>query len=233
MQAIPTDSRARLDRPAVVATAMELADTEGLDALTIRRLAKELGVTPTALYWHFADKQALLDALADQLWADARDLLGAAGAVEVWAELRSMFEALVAVFRRHPSLAALAPSRALESPAGLAVTERALELLAQVGYDDPQAADAATFMLCTAIMLVTSRPGSALADEGEREALMRQKRAMLLTLPPRRYPRVEAAADALVNCDEPESYFTLGIDLIVSGLRANAPAAADPRPRSG
>ena len=59
----------------MVGIAIRLADEEGLEALTIRRLAKELHVTPTALYWHFTDKQALLDALADQLWDDAGDSL--------------------------------------------------------------------------------------------------------------------------------------------------------------
>ena len=45
--------RARLTRAAVVEQALALADKTGLDALTIRKLATELGVTPMALYWHF------------------------------------------------------------------------------------------------------------------------------------------------------------------------------------
>ena len=45
--------RTRLSRSAVVDRALELADREGIDALTIRRLAAELGVTPMALYWDF------------------------------------------------------------------------------------------------------------------------------------------------------------------------------------
>src|SRR5215467_7003154 len=49
--------RTRLSRSAVVDRALALADREGLDALTIRRLATELGVTPMALYWHFRSKE--------------------------------------------------------------------------------------------------------------------------------------------------------------------------------
>jgi TetR/AcrR family tetracycline transcriptional repressor len=45
----------------VIATAMRLLDEVGLDGLTLRRLAKELGVAAPALYWHFRDKQELLD----------------------------------------------------------------------------------------------------------------------------------------------------------------------------
>ena len=50
----------RLSREALVEAAMALADREGLDALTIRRLAGEIGVTPMALYWHVKDKDELL-----------------------------------------------------------------------------------------------------------------------------------------------------------------------------
>ena len=50
-----------------VATAMRLLDEDGLDRLTVRRLATELGVKAPALYWHFASKRALLDHLADVL----------------------------------------------------------------------------------------------------------------------------------------------------------------------
>ena len=59
--------RERLSREVVAARGLALADAEGLDALTVRRLAQDLGVTPMALYWHFADKDALLAGVADQL----------------------------------------------------------------------------------------------------------------------------------------------------------------------
>ena len=49
---------------------MQLADSAGLDALTIRKLAHELGVTPMALYWHFRSKDELLDGLAERVWSE-------------------------------------------------------------------------------------------------------------------------------------------------------------------
>src|ERR1700729_255933 len=63
-------SRPKLDREVVVDAALQVADTEGLEAVTIRRLAQELSVTPMALYWHFKDKEALLGAVADRMWDD-------------------------------------------------------------------------------------------------------------------------------------------------------------------
>src|SRR2546423_8871268 len=55
----------KLTRTAVVERAMRLADVEGVEAVTIRRLAQELGVTAMALYWHFKNKDELLLGMAD------------------------------------------------------------------------------------------------------------------------------------------------------------------------
>ena len=62
--------RSRLSKATVVQRALALADAGGLDALTIRRLAQELGVTPMALYWHFRSKEELLAGLGDQIWTE-------------------------------------------------------------------------------------------------------------------------------------------------------------------
>lgn len=51
----------------MVDKATQLLDDYGIADLTMRRLARELNVTPGALYWHFADKQALLGAVADRI----------------------------------------------------------------------------------------------------------------------------------------------------------------------
>ena len=57
----------QLHRSDVVDKAAHLLDEYGIADLTMRRLARELGVTPGALYWHFADKQELLGAVADRI----------------------------------------------------------------------------------------------------------------------------------------------------------------------
>ena len=61
--------RAGLSREQVLAAARRIADAEGVDRLTMRRLAAELGVLPNALYTYVPDKEALLDALIDDLLA--------------------------------------------------------------------------------------------------------------------------------------------------------------------
>ncbi|MEX3103594.1 MULTISPECIES: TetR/AcrR family transcriptional regulator C-terminal domain-containing protein [unclassified Streptomyces] len=59
-----TERRAPLDRTRVAETALALLNEVGLDGLTLRAIAKELDVKAPALYWHFKDKQALLDEMA-------------------------------------------------------------------------------------------------------------------------------------------------------------------------
>ena len=59
----------RHHRDDVLAHAVELLDTHGLGALTMRRLGSELGVQPSAIYHHFANKQTLLAAVADEILA--------------------------------------------------------------------------------------------------------------------------------------------------------------------
>ena len=66
----------RLDRVVLVRAALALLNEVGLDGLTLRRIAKELDVQAPALYWHFANKQALLDEMATTM---ARDLLAESG----------------------------------------------------------------------------------------------------------------------------------------------------------
>ncbi|ARF57089.1 TetR/AcrR family transcriptional regulator C-terminal domain-containing protein [Streptomyces gilvosporeus] len=58
----------RIDRKQVVETALRLLNEVGLDGLTLRRIAKELNVQAPALYWHFKNKQELLDEMATEIF---------------------------------------------------------------------------------------------------------------------------------------------------------------------
>ncbi|MER7150002.1 TetR/AcrR family transcriptional regulator C-terminal domain-containing protein [Streptomyces lydicus] len=59
---------ARIDRKQVVDTALRLLNEVGLDGLALRRIAKELNVQAPALYWHFKNKQELLDEMATEIF---------------------------------------------------------------------------------------------------------------------------------------------------------------------
>src|SRR6201996_8155314 len=93
--------RTRLTRSAVTERALALADRLGLEALTIRKLATELGETPMALYWHFRGKEELLDGLAERLWGE---LALAVARDAPWTEqMRAILESLFKVLRALPA----------------------------------------------------------------------------------------------------------------------------------
>jgi TetR/AcrR family tetracycline transcriptional repressor len=225
-------NRPKLDRALVVEAALAVADADGLDAVTIRRLAQDLSVTPMALYWHFKDKEALLDAVADRLWDDTLieldRLLGdldSSGADDGWVQLRLTLEALVTAMRRHPTVASSLPHRVVECEAGLAITERTLAYLDTRDFDPARAAEVARFVLNSAVMLVDNLPGAAIPELAEREEGQRRKRIALSSLPAERFPHIVAAAEYLTDCGAPDSYFGRGIDLVVAGVRAQAPSS--------
>ena len=77
----------RLDRTRVARTALRLLNEVGLEGLTLRAIAKELDVKAPALYWHFKDKQALLDEMATEMVRRMVEDMTPSGPPADWAEL--------------------------------------------------------------------------------------------------------------------------------------------------
>ncbi len=218
----PADpQRPRLSKAAVVSRAIALADAEGLDALTIRRLAQELGVTPMALYWHFRNKDELLNGLSDQFWSEIDTDVDADAP---WPDqLRTVLESLVRVLREHPSASQLLASGEKQSPAALEATEVTLEVLDRGGFDPRRASAIARNGLWTALMLAMSEPGYGPSlSEAERAEQQRRNRIRLAMLPPDRYPCLVEAAEPMTDCHDPDFHYRLGIDLFISGVQALA-----------
>lgn len=235
-------TKSKLDREAVIDAALRLADAEGLEAISVRRLADEFGVTPMALYWHFDDKDALLAGVADRLWDETAETLDrsleqlSAAEDDGWGQLRLILNALVTVMERHPAAAELVPSRVLGSEAGRNVTELTLGFLGRHGFAPDHASDLALFLLSSAVMLVSTQAGIEIPDPQERVEHQRLKRIALASLPPDRYPHIVAAAGHLTDCETPEVYVARGCEAIIAGVRAQAPSpqtrrhSADARP---
>jgi AcrR family transcriptional regulator len=216
-------ARGRLSRDVIVACAIALADKEGLEAVTIRRLAQEQGVTPMAMYWHFSDKDSLLDGIAESLIAAVKL---PEPTDEPWdRQLHAILGAFLAAIRPHPAVAGLALRRILTAEPGLALAEQALALIRSAGFPPDHAAEAGSFLLCAVITLVTSQPGRPWQTlEGEaRDQMFREKRAALEVLSPARYPNVLASAPWLVSCRGEEDYYTLNLNLLVQGIKGVQP----------
>jgi AcrR family transcriptional regulator len=217
----PDTQRPRLSKAAVVGRAIALADAEGVDALTIRRLAQELGVTPMALYWHFRNKDELLNGLSDQFWSEIDTDVDAAAP---WPDqLRAVLDSLVQVLRAHPSASQLLVAGEKQSPAALEAIEVTLEVLSRGGFDPRQASAVARNGLWTGLMLAMSEPGYGPSlSEGERAEQQRRNRIRLAMLPPDRYPFLVEAAEPMTACDDPDFHYRFGIDLFIHGVQAMA-----------
>jgi TetR/AcrR family tetracycline transcriptional repressor len=204
----------------VVGQALTLADTEGLDAVTIRRLAEQLGVTPMALYWHVKNKDELLTAMADALLAEVtpqRDL------GHPWhLQLRAMVTALLGVMRAHPCAPALlATADKVQAENFTRATDTALDLLGKAGFSLQEGFLIATQLLHDVIGLVDRQAICAPGDtDGQKVELHRRHRLAMRALPVEEYPRVVAYATS--DDLDPDAYFEFGVDLLMAGVEAMA-----------
>jgi AcrR family transcriptional regulator len=90
--------RERLNRPRVLRAALRLADQDGIEALSMRKLAEQLGVVPMALYKHVADKDDLVDGMVDLVFAEVE----VPGGVGWRSAMRDRALGLRAALLRHP-----------------------------------------------------------------------------------------------------------------------------------
>jgi AcrR family transcriptional regulator len=174
----------RLSRDAILDRALAVADAEGIDAVSVRRLARDLGVTPMALYWHVDDKNALLHALGDRL------LGGLDLTVDErmpWPEqLRAFVVSFTAVLRAHPSAAMLIGSLpTVASANALGATEVALDILRRAGFSPEEAAHITTQIVRTTTSMVIAEL-DVIPARGEPACT----EEFLRSLPPERFPRV-------------------------------------------
>jgi AcrR family transcriptional regulator len=221
-----TAERSKLSRSAVVDRALQLADADGVEALTIRRLAQELGVTPMALYWHFRNKEELIAGLADRIWGEIRSDVDPDAA---WPrQLRSLLESLIDVLRTHASAPAVLLGADKFGPTHWQVIEVTLEVLRRAGFDALHASEIARSALWTGIMLVMSEPGfDPSLSEAERTEIQRRKQVELGSLPPDKYPRLVEAAVPLTTCSSDRVYhYQFGVDLFIAGVQAMAPGGS-------
>src|ERR1700728_4051439 len=117
--------RPQLSREVVVDAALQVLDTDGGEALTMRRVADQIGLSASSLYGYVANKEELVQLVLDRIFED----------VEVpptgsWQEtLREFGRAMLAMYRHHPGVAALTLGRVVVTPAMLPLGERVVSEL--------------------------------------------------------------------------------------------------------
>ena len=217
----PEGDKPRLSKRTVTENALKLADADGLDALTIRKLAQHLGVTPMALYWHFRSKEDLLEGVAEQVWGELDTNVDVK--VPWWAQLQRLLESLVSTLRAHPAAPQLLLEHEKRNEAALRATELTLDILRTGGFDPQHASTIARSALWTGITLVMSEPGfSPELSADERAEWQRRNQVELAMLPAARYPRLVECALPMSACDDPEFHYDFGIRLFIDGVRAAA-----------
>jgi AcrR family transcriptional regulator len=140
IRAVPkTRSRRRLSRERVLRAAITHADAGGIEALTMRTLAEELGVAPMALYRHIANKDDLVDAMVDVVFSEIDLPASTAG----WKTgMRQRAISAREVLSRHRWAIGLMESRTNPGPANLRHHDAVIGTLRAAGFTIPMAAHA-------------------------------------------------------------------------------------------
>jgi AcrR family transcriptional regulator len=130
------ERRAQLTREQVLTTAIELADRDGIDSISMRKLAQELGVEAMSLYTHVRSKDDLLDGMVDAVISTIPVVDDAAD----WrTSLRRMALGARGVMLRHPWAPRTVETRAAPGPAGIAYVNAVLGILREGGFSIAQA----------------------------------------------------------------------------------------------
>ncbi|HQZ13343.1 MAG TPA: TetR/AcrR family transcriptional regulator [Devosia sp.] len=120
---------------AILTAALELLGTAGIDGFTMRALAGRIGVTPMAIYHHFGDRDGLIAAMADRVYATVREPAGGAPR----ARIEGLLLAYHAEVLRHPDLTLLILSRPRAFPEqARRITEAIARLLGGMGMTPRQ-----------------------------------------------------------------------------------------------
>jgi TetR/AcrR family transcriptional regulator, tetracycline repressor protein len=226
--------RERLNRAKVIDAATRIMDEEGLENVTMRRVARELGVEAMSLYNHVEDKEALFDGICERVLSDFE----IPPHNDDWVkEARALASAFRDSLRKHPKVLTLMTERKhpMTSIEAMRPMDRALECLRRSGLSDHDVAQAYRSFGGFIFGFVMMETGQSLAgpppsnDEAELRLAQEQLRFAL---------RAAGAADQLGTfvelipelgmCDA-DADFQFGMDLLLAGLRSRI----HPKPSKG
>src|SRR5919201_6945617 len=133
-EASPVPKRARLSKERVAAAALELVDRDGVDALTMRRLGRALGVEAMSLYEYTSGKDELVVAVMERLLEELE--LPAPGHPDWKERIRSVVAAWLRLAERHPKAFPLLYRERPFLPRDLFFPEEIYDALRQAGFDE-------------------------------------------------------------------------------------------------
>ena len=208
-----TNRRTPINRAKVLEAAIDLADSDGIDAVSMRKLGQELGIEAMSLYTHVKSKDDLLDGMADTIVSRIPLVVREDG----WKrELRSVILGARAEMLRHPWAARTIETRAEPGPA----TIRYMDAVAAIMFNGGFSADLAHHGLHVLGSRVLGFSQDLFDDKG---AVDPEESAEIARELARAFPSVGAIALAasheggLGGCDD-DVEFAFGLDLILDGL---------------
>jgi AcrR family transcriptional regulator len=206
----------------IVAAAVRIADTEGLDAVSMGRVAAELGAAPMSLYRHVSAKDELRRLMVDAAWGDSPGPLAPG---ETWRDGLSRWAwSMRANARAHPWAVRIPISGLPIMPREIAWFEDALACLADTGLTEARKA--------SVIMLLSGYVRNLAATEADITAAVMASglspdewmasypRMLSQLTDPRRFPALTAfiAAGVFDQADDPDDEFVFGLDRILDGI---------------
>jgi AcrR family transcriptional regulator len=223
-----------LSRAEIVDAAIAVADAEGPDAVSMRRIARELRAGAMSLYWYVASKEELIDLMLDALEAEIR----VPEPTGDWrADLAELARRQRAGLLRHPWIMEFAASRPPSGPNDARNLELMLGMVGRLGLDPRTTVD----LLMTVVNYVL---GSVLREvqemrsernRAEREAAMtaeelnaERERFQSWLTDADRYPNIRRMVEANVDPDAPDTRderFEFGLQCLLDGIAAQLPPA--------
>jgi TetR/AcrR family transcriptional regulator, tetracycline repressor protein len=223
--------REPISREAIVTAAIRLLDREGLAALSMRRLAEELGTGAASLYWHVGSKDGLLDLVFDELIGEEQ--VPDADPSRWQEQLKDAARAQRRLSLRHPYLVRISIGRIPMGPNALRFSERMLAILRAGGLPPRLAVQGYLLLIATVNGFTVdetgvedsgaenSGRGARPADPAELQEVANMARDYIASLPAEQFPNMVGLADefAFAGADE---RFEMLIDIFVDGLARRA-----------
>src|SRR5262249_31410860 len=229
--------REPISREAIVTAAIGLLDREGLAALSMRRLAEELGTGAASLYWHVGSKDGLLDLVFDELIGEEQ--IPDPDPPRWQEQLKDIARAQRRVSLRHPYLVRISIGRIPMGPNALRFSERVLAILRAGGLPPRLAVQGYLLLLATANGFTVDGTGveaSGAEDSGgsafalpthpaSRQEVADMARDYIASLPTDQFPNMVGLAGEFAFSDADERFEML-IDIFVDGLARRAAAVS-------
>ncbi|HEX8767119.1 MAG TPA: TetR/AcrR family transcriptional regulator [Jatrophihabitans sp.] len=213
----PADrTRAPVSRQRAFIVALAVADSEGIEAVTMRRLARELGVEAASLYHHVKGKEEILDELVNLVSAEIPAPVTAAGWRAVTCERACNTRA---VLLRHPWAVSLMASRTTPGPATLRHLEAGIRPFREAGFSVPMAAHAISVVDSYIHGFVLQEVNLPFHDESELAAMTG---AIMDHFPAEDFPHLfQLTVEHVLRPGyEYGNEFSFGLEVLLDGLQA-------------